>query len=103
MVDFNHLKQALVDASIMKPRKCDETFEMIWETSHNSIGLTLGQYDGSVFNIIHFASKTLNGAQRNYPMDKNELLFIVYGCDKFRSYFPMSKVKVHTDFEGLKK
>lgn len=101
MIAFNHLKQALVDEPIMKPPKYDESFEMICEASYNSIGVTLGQYDGSTFNIVHFASKTLNEAQRKYPMAEKELFAIVYGCDKFRSYISVSKVKVHTYRQGL--
>ena len=37
MVAFNHLKQALVDAPVMKPPKYDEPFELICEASHNAV------------------------------------------------------------------
>jgi hypothetical protein len=66
MVAFNHLKQALVYAPTMKPPRYDESFEMICEASHNFTGVTLGQHDGDTFNIIHYAIRTLNEAQRKY-------------------------------------
>ena len=52
--------------------------------------------------MIHYASKTLNDAQKRYPHIEKELFAIVYGCEHFRSYISESKVKVHTDRQGIK-
>ena len=62
MVSFNCLKQALVDAPILKPSNYSEPFELVCNASHNTVDVILGQYDEGVFNIIHFANKTLNDA-----------------------------------------
>ncbi|KAL8145948.1 hypothetical protein AgCh_003903 [Apium graveolens] len=40
----------------------------------------------SVKGILYYASKILNGAQLNYTTTEKELLVIVYGFEKFRSY-----------------
>ena len=77
-------------------------FDLIYKASHDTTGVTLAQYDGSTFNIVHHASKTLSDPQRKYPHVEKELFAIVCGCDKFRSYISESKVKVHTDRQGLK-
>ena len=51
---------------------------------------------------IHYASKTLNSAQRNYATTEKEFLAVVFACDKFRSYIVDSKVTVHTDHAAIK-
>jgi hypothetical protein len=63
----------------------------------------LGQHDDNNFNIIHHASRTLNEAQRNYPMAEKELFAIVFSCNKFRSYINDVVVRKSTDRYGLKK
>ena len=35
-------------------------------------------------NVIHYASKTLDSAQRNYATTEKEFLAVVFACDKFR-------------------
>jgi hypothetical protein len=47
-----------------------QAFELLCEASNEAIGAILGQRDGDNFNIIPQASRTLNEAQRNYPMVK---------------------------------
>ena len=53
-------------------------------------------------NVIHYASKTLDGTQRNYPTTEKEFLAMVFACDKFRSNIVDSKVTVHTDHAAIK-
>ena len=67
MIAFNKLKQALIDAPIIKPPDYDKPFELICKASNDAIGVTLAQYVDSTFNVIHYASKTLSDAQRKYP------------------------------------
>ena len=52
-------------------------------------------------NVIHYASKTLDNAQRNYATTEKEFLAVVFACDKFRSYIVDSKVIVHTDHDAI--
>ena len=53
-------------------------------------------------NVIHYASKTLDSAQRNYATTEKEFLVVVFACDKFRPYIVDSKVTVHTDHAAIK-
>ena len=57
----------------------------------------LGQRVDKKLNVIHYARKTLDSAQRNYATTEKEILVVVFACDKFRSYIVDSKVTVHTD------
>ena len=45
----------------MKPSKIIDTFE----TYHYAVGDVLGQRVDKKLNVIHYASKTLDSAQRN--------------------------------------
>ena len=53
-------------------------------------------------NGIHYASKTLDNAQRNYATTEKEFLVVVFACDKFRPYIVDSKVIFHTDHAAIK-
>ena len=53
-------------------------------------------------NVIHYASKTLDSAQRNYATTEKEFLAVVFACDKFRSYIVDSKVTIHTDHAAIR-
>ena len=53
-------------------------------------------------NVIHYASKTLDSAQKNYATTEKEYLAVVFACDKFRQYIVDSKVIIHTDHAAIK-
>ncbi|GJR57000.1 reverse transcriptase domain-containing protein [Tanacetum coccineum] len=50
-----------------------------------------GKEKTSIFNPIHYASKTMNEAQTHYTTTEKELLAVVYAFEKFRSYLVRSK------------
>ncbi|KAK1603807.1 hypothetical protein QYE76_027480 [Lolium multiflorum] len=62
----------------------------------------LGQRVDKKLNVIHYASKTLDAAQRNYATTEKELLAVVFACDKFRPYIVDSKVTIHTDHAAIR-
>nr|GEZ30833.1 reverse transcriptase domain-containing protein [Tanacetum cinerariifolium] len=54
------------------------------------------------FRPIHYASKTMNKAEKNYMTTENEMLAVIYAFEKFRSYLIMNKSIVDTDHSALK-
>ena len=48
------------------------------------------------------ASKTLNEAQLNYTVTEQELLDVIFGFEKFRSYLLGTRVIVHTNHYALR-
>src|SRR3972149_449113 len=72
------------------------------DASDYAVGAVLGQRVDKKLNVIHYASKTLDSAQRNYATTEKEFLAVVFACDKFRSYIVDSKVIVHTDHAAIK-
>jgi hypothetical protein len=53
-------------------------------------------------NVIHYASKTLDAAQKNYATTEKEFLAVVVAYDKFRPYIVDSKVTIHTDHTAIR-
>ena len=72
------------------------------DASDDAVGSVLGQRVDKKLNVIHYASKTLDDAQRNYATTEKEFLAVVFACDKFRPYIVDSKVIFHTYHVGVK-
>src|SRR3954466_7631691 len=67
-----------------------------------AVGAVLGKRVDKKLNVIHYASKTLDAAHKNYATTENEFLAVVFACDKFRPYIVDSKVTIHTDHAAIK-
>ncbi|KAK1678838.1 hypothetical protein QYE76_039686 [Lolium multiflorum] len=99
---FETLKKALTTAPIVEPPDWNLPFEIMCDASDFAVGAVLGQRVNKKLNVIHYASKTLDAAQRNYATTEKELLAVVFACDKFRSYIVDSKVTIHTDHAAIR-
>ena len=93
---FEILKKASISAPIVQPPDWNLPFEIICDASDYVVGAVLGERVDKKLNVIHYASKTLDSAHRNYATTEKEFLAVVFDCDKFRSYIVDSKVTVHT-------
>ena len=71
------------------------------DASDYVVGAILGQRVDKILNVIQYASKTLDNAQRNYATIEKELLAVVFACAKFRSYIVDSKVTIQTDHAAI--
>ena len=100
--DFETLKKVLTFAPIVQPPDQNLPFEIMCDASDYAVGDILGQRVDKKLNVIHYASKTLDSAQRNYATTEKEFLAVVFACDKFRPYIVDSKVTVHTDHAVIK-
>ena len=72
------------------------------DASDYVVGVVLGQRVDKKLNVIQYASKTLDSAQRNYATTEKEFLAVVFSCDKFIPYIVDSKVTVHTAHAAIK-
>src|SRR5215216_4108821 len=99
---FETLKKALISAPIVQPPDWNLPFEIMCNASDYVVGAILGQSVDKKLNVIHYASKTLDSAQRNYATTEKEFLAVVFAYDKFRSYIVDSKVTVHADHAAVK-
>nr|XP_017248025.1 PREDICTED: uncharacterized protein LOC108219212 [Daucus carota subsp. sativus] len=99
---FETLKKKLTTAPVITAPDWNEPFEMMCDASDYAVGAVLGQRKNNIFHVIYYASKTLNGAHLNYTTTEKELLAIVYGFEKFRSYLLGTKVLVYTDHAAIR-
>ena len=65
------------------------------DASDFAIGAVLGQKRERIFQVIYYASKTLNETQLNYVTTEKELLLIMFAFDKFMPYLIGNKVIMH--------
>ena len=99
---FTVLKDKLISAPIVVAPDWSFPFELMCDASDYAIGAVLGQKREKIFQVIYYASRTLNDAQLNYATIEKELLAIVFAFDKFRPYLISNKVVVHTDHSAIK-
>ena len=72
------------------------------DVSDYAIQAVLGQKRERIFQVIYYASRTLNDTQLNYATTEKELLAIVFSFDKFRPYLIGNKVIVYTYYSTIK-
>ena len=99
---FEVLEKALIIAPIVQPPDWNLPFEIMCDASDFVVGAVLGQRVEKKLNVIHYASKTLDSAQKDYATTEKEFLAVVFACDKFRQYIVDSKVIIHTDHAAIK-
>ena len=83
---FEEIKSRLVEAPIIAKPDWNREFEIMCDASDFAMAAILGQKDEKLFKAIYYASKTFNEAQENYSTTENEMLTIVFACEKFRPY-----------------
>lgn len=76
-------------------------FSIICDASNDAIGGVLTQEKMGKDLSIHFISRTLNKAERNYSTIERELLACVYATKMFRPYIYGTKFKSYTDHQPL--
>ena len=79
-----------------------QPFEVMSDASDFAIGAVLGQKRDKLFRAIYYASRTLNEAQLNYTTTEEEMLAVVFTCDKFWSNLIGTKVILFTDHATLR-
>ena len=72
------------------------------DASDYAMGVVLGQRTEKIFKAIYYANKTFNEAQENYTTIENEMLAMVFACEKFRPNILGSHVIIHTDHSAIK-
>ena len=92
----------LVSAPIVVASDWNLPIELMCDARDYAIEAVLGQKRDRTFQVIYYASWTLNDAQLNYATTEKELLAIVFAFDKFRPYLIGNRVIVHTDHFAIK-
>ena len=74
---FSFMKEVLQNAPVLHQPDFDHPFRVATDTSQYGTGMVLYQLIGGKVRLIEFSMASLKGAQKNYPMSKQELLAIL--------------------------
>ena len=73
------------------------------DASSKAVGAVLSQLDDNGReHPIHYASRNLNEAEKNYSAFEREALGIVFALKKFRHYLLSNQFKLYTDHQAMK-
>ena len=75
---------------------------MMCDASGVYVCVVLGYRRDKILHPIHYASKAMNEAQKNYTMTEKELHAVVFAFEKFCSYLHSTSDIVHTYYSGLR-
>ena len=100
-VAFNHLKQALISAPVLKLPNPELGYEMFTDASKQAVGAVLMQrYDGKLHPVAYYSQK-LTSTEVNYPVHEFELLAIFKALKHWRHYLINNETLIYTDHKPL--
>ena len=99
---FEEIKSRLVTTPILVTPEWNKEFEIMFDASDYAMGAVLRQRTEKIFKTIYYTSKTFNEEQENYSTTKNEMLTMVFSCEKFKPYILGSHVIIHTNHAAIK-
>ena len=73
---FEILRKSLISGRIVQPPEWNLPFKNMCDACDFAIGAILGQRVDKKLNVIHYASRSLDSAQRNYATTDKEFLAV---------------------------
>ena len=95
---FQNLKNAIINAPVLKHPELDKPFKVVCDASNFASGAILMQ-DG---HPVGFSSKKFSKAEKNYTTTERELLAIIHALKLYRCYLEGTHFTVCTDHNPLK-
>ncbi|KMQ81648.1 gag-pol fusion protein, partial [Lasius niger] len=83
---FQELKRTLVSAPVLAYPDFTRRFVLQTDASNSGLGAVLTQNFEDGERVIAYASRTLNGAERNYSATELECLAVVWGIRRMKGY-----------------
>ncbi|QLL34150.1 hypothetical protein HG536_0F04770 [Torulaspora globosa] len=99
---FNGLKRALVSAPLLVPFSPEREYRLTTDASKLGLGAVLEELiNNRVAGVVGYFSKSLQGAQNNYPAGELELLGIIESLRHFKYLLHGKRFKLRTDHISL--
>ena len=99
---FRQLIKMLLSPPILVFPNHKLRFRLATDASNCGLGAVLSQIsENDDEQVIAYASRTLNAAEKNYSTTEQELLAIIWACEKFRPYLFGVEFDLLTDHKPL--
>jgi hypothetical protein len=99
---FEQFKSALQVVPILRIPDWNKPFLVYCDASGEAVGSTLSQLEENGHDhSIHFVSKQLTLAEKNYTMTEQEGLVVIFSLKKLRHYLLGYKAKIVIDHKAL--
>ena len=98
---FKSLKRALVTAPVLRLPDPSKDYFIEADASKFAIGAVLYQKEGRAKHPVAYISRKMNSAERNYPIQEQELLALIYALKKWRHYVFGTTIRAYTDHQSL--
>ncbi|KAI8487979.1 hypothetical protein Bbelb_344270 [Branchiostoma belcheri] len=95
--DFNKIKQLISEDITLQYYDREKPVTLQVDASMKGVGAALLQEGGP----IAFASKALTPAESRYANIEREMLAVVYGCEKFKTYLYGRRFTIESDHKPL--
>ncbi|KMQ87188.1 reverse ribonuclease integrase [Lasius niger] len=99
---FIRLKDALTSAPVLACPDFGQPFTLQTDASAYGLGAVLTQQLAEGEQVIAYASRTLNSAEKNYSATELECLAVVPGIRRMRDYLEGYRFTVITDHQSLR-
>ncbi|CCF58747.1 hypothetical protein KAFR_0F01500 [Kazachstania africana CBS 2517] len=98
---FNRLKETLTSPTILVPFQPNASYKLTTDASKDGVGAVLEEVSGTSIVSVGYFSKSLPGAQKNYPAGELELLGITEALRHFRYLLHGTHFTLRTDHISL--
>mgnify|MGYP003476669129 FL=1 len=98
---FQLLKSALIEGPVLAIPEADQPLLLYTDWSIDAVSAILHQSIDGQERVIEYASKSCNKHERRYSPTEGELLAIIFGLSKFRSYLLGQHFTIVTDHSAL--
>ena len=99
---FQDLKRFLTNSPTLRIPDPYRPFRLQTDASGFAIGAVLMQEHSGRWHPVSYLSRKMNRAERNYPIQEQEMLALVYALKKWRHYLFGFEVHAYTDHESLR-